>query len=141
SEQMQEQASPNLIDYMTSLPSFAGNYTPQSSTQNLSSGTAGTSSVNLRNLGTNRTLVLINGQRSVPSTITGLVDVNTVPKQLIERVEVVTGGASAAYGSDAVSGVVNFILDTDFTGFKAEASGGMTDYSDNGNYTLSMTLG
>ena len=74
------------------LPSFAGNYTPQSSTQNLSSGTAGTSSVNLRNLWTNRTLVLINGQRSVPSTITGLVDVNTVPKQLIERVEVVTGG-------------------------------------------------
>src|SRR5690606_27324077 len=107
------------------------NYTPQGSTQNVSSGTAGTSSVNLRNLGTNRTLVLIDGQRSVGSTVTGLVDVNGIPQQLIERVEVVTGGASAAYGSDAVSGVVNFILDKKFTGFKSEASGGMTTYGDN----------
>ena len=140
-EQVQQQATPNLIDYLTTLPSFAGNYTPQSSTQNVSSGAAGTSSVNLRNLGTNRTLVLIDGQRSVPSTVTGLVDVNTVPSQLIERVEVVTGGASAAYGSDAVGGVVNFILDKDFTGLKSEVSGGTTSYGDNDNYKVAVTAG
>ncbi|HEY4368038.1 MAG TPA: TonB-dependent receptor [Steroidobacteraceae bacterium] len=140
-EQMQQQAAPNVIDYLTSLPAFSGNYTPQGSTQNVSTGTAGTSSVNLRNLGTNRTLVLIDGQRSVPSTVTGLVDINTIPQQLIERVEVVTGGASAAYGSDAVSGVVNFILDKKFTGFKSEVSGGGTDYGDNGNYKVAMTFG
>ena len=140
-EQVQQQAAPNLIDYLTTLPAFAGNYTPQSSTQNVSSGTAGTSSVNLRNLGTNRTLVLIDGQRSVPSTVQGLVDVNTIPQQLIERVEVVTGGASAAYGSDAVGGVVNFILDRKFTGFKADVSGGVTDYGDNQNGKISLTGG
>lgn len=140
-EQIQQQASPNLIDYLTALPAFSGNYTPQGSTQNVSSGAAGTSSVNLRNLGTSRTLVLIDGQRSVPSTITGLVDINTIPSQLIERVEVVTGGASAAYGSDAVSGVVNFILDRKFTGFKSEVSGGMTTYGDNANYKVALTAG
>ncbi|WP_116807927.1 TonB-dependent receptor plug domain-containing protein [Steroidobacter cummioxidans] len=141
SEQVAQQATPNLIDYLTTLPAFSGNYTPQSSTQNVSAGTAGTSAVNLRNLGTNRTLVLIDGQRSVPSTVTGLVDINTIPAQLIERVEVVTGGASAAYGSDAVSGVVNFILDKKFTGFKSEVSGGITSYGDNASYRVAMSMG
>jgi outer membrane receptor protein involved in Fe transport len=140
-EQVQQSATNNTIDYLTTLPSFAGNYTPQSSTQNVSTGTAGTSSVNLRNLGTTRTLVLINGQRSVPSTITGLVDVNTIPSQLIERVDIVTGGASAAYGSDAVSGVVNFILDTKFTGLKGEVSGGVTTYGDDRSWKVALTGG
>jgi outer membrane receptor protein involved in Fe transport len=140
-EQVQQAATNNTIDYLTTLPSMAGNYTPQNSTQNVSAGTAGTSSVNLRNLGTNRTLVLINGQRSVPSTITGLVDVNTIPQQLIERVDVVTGGASAAYGSDAVAGVVNFVLDTKFTGVKGEVSGGVTTYGDDRQWKVSLTAG
>ena len=140
-EQVQAAATNNIIDSLTVLPSFAGNYTPQNSTQNVSTGTAGTSSVNLRNLGTTRTLVLVNGQRSVPSTITGLVDVNTIPSQLIERVDVVTGGASAAYGSDAVSGVVNFVLDTKFTGVKGEVSGGVTTYGDDRQWRVVMTAG
>lgn len=141
SEQFQQQAAPNVIDYLTTLPAFAGNYTPQTSTQNISAGTAGTSSVNLRNLGLQRTLVLINGQRSVPSTVSGLVDVNTIPSQLIQRTDVVTGGASAAYGSDAVAGVVNFILDTKYTGVGGEVSGGITDYGDNGNFKVALTAG
>ncbi|MGE4064438.1 MAG: TonB-dependent receptor plug domain-containing protein [Rhodospirillaceae bacterium] len=140
-EQLQNQASPNLIDYLTSMPTFSGNYTPQSSTQNISQGTAGTSSVNLRNLGIERTLILINGQRSVPSTVSGRVDVNAIPSQLIQRTDVVTGGASAAYGSDAVAGVVNFILDTRFTGVKGEISGGVTDYGDNANGKIGLTAG
>ncbi len=139
-EQFAQQATPSVIDYMATLPSFSGNYM-SNSTQNVSSGAAGTNSLNLRNLGTNRTLVLIDGQRVVPSTVTGLVDISNVPQQLIERVEVVTGGASAAYGSDAVSGVVNFILDKNFTGFKAEASGGLTSYGDDENYRVSATGG
>jgi iron complex outermembrane receptor protein len=140
-EQVQQSATNNTIDYLTTLPAFAGNYTPQNSTQNVSAGTAGTSSVNLRNLGTNRTLVLINGQRSVPSTITGLVDVNTIPSQLIERVDVVTGGASSAYGSDAVAGVVNFVLDNKFTGVKGEVSGGVTTYGDDRSWKVALTAG
>lgn len=140
-EQVQSAATNRLIDSLTSLPSFAGNYTPQSSAQNVSTGNAGTASVNLRNLGTTRTLVLVNGQRSVPSTITGLVDINTVPDQLVQRIDVVTGGASAAYGSDAVSGVVNFVLDTKFTGVKGEASGGVTTYGDDRQWRVAVTAG
>ncbi len=140
-EQLQQQAAPNVIDYLTTLPTFSGNYTPQSSTQNISAGTAGTSSVNLRNLGVERTLILINGQRSVPSTVSGRVDVNAIPSQLIQRTDVVTGGASAAYGSDAVAGVVNFVLDTKYTGIGGEVSGGVTDYGDNANFKVSLTAG
>jgi iron complex outermembrane receptor protein len=141
SKDFEQAATSKVIDYLTTLPSFAGNYTPQNSTQNASSGTAGTSSVNLRNLGPTRTLVLINGQRVAPSTISGLIDINTIPLQLIKRVDVVTGGASAAYGSDAVSGVVNFILDTKFTGVKGEVSGGVTTYGDDRQYSVALTAG
>ena len=139
-EQLQRQASPNLIDFLNTVPAFSGNATLQSGQANLSAG-AGISSLNLRDLGPSRTLVLINGQRSVPSITDGRVDVNTIPSQLLQRVDVVTGGASAAYGSDAVAGVVNFVLDTHFTGLKGEVSGGITDYGDNRNGKISLTAG
>jgi len=77
----------------------------------------GTSTVDLRGIGPQRTLVLINGRRLTPSTQTGVVDLNNIPVRLIDRVEVVTGGASAVYGSDALAGVVNFILKDDYQGF------------------------
>ncbi len=80
--------------------------------------------VNLRNLGIARTLVLFDGQRVVSSNIYGGgVDLSTIPADLVKRVDIVTGGASAAYGSDAVSGVVNLILDKTFTGIKGELEG------------------
>lgn len=141
SEQFEQQTSPNVIDFLTTLPAFAGNYTPQGSAQNASSGAAGTASANLRNLGANRTLILLDGQRIVPSTVSGLVDINTIPSQLIERLEVVTGGASAAYGSDAVSGVVNFILDKDFTGIKTDVSFGTTSYGDDDRFDIAISGG
>ena len=140
-DEISKQATPDLIDYLSTLPVFGGNYTPQSSSQNASSGTAGTASINMRNLGANRTLVLIDGQRVVPSTVTGLVDVNMIPTQLLQRVDVVTGGASASYGSDAVAGVVNFILDKKFTGIKADLSGGVTQYGDDPEFKVSLTGG
>ena len=139
-QQFQQQASPNVIDFLNAVPAFAGNQTLQTGQGSLSAG-AGNSSLNLRNLGGTRTLVLINGQRSVPSDTAGRVDVNSIPSQLLQRVDVVTGGASAAYGSDAVAGVVNFVLDTRFTGVAGEVSGGITDYGDNGNGKLSLTAG
>ena len=140
-ERFQQQASPKVIDYLTTLPSFSGNITPQNSADSISSGTAGVSSINLRNLGSTRTLILINGQRVVPSTIDGRVDVSAIPAQLIQRVDIVTGGASAAYGSDAVAGVVNFVLDTRYTGLSGEISGGITHYGDNANFNVSLTAG
>ena len=85
--------------------------------------------LNLRNLGPQRTLVLMDGRRVPPTSFTGLVDVDVIPEMLVSRVDTVTGGASAAYGSDAVAGVVNYILDTRFVGLKLEASGGMSNYA------------
>ncbi|RZM29945.1 MAG: TonB-dependent receptor, partial [Sphingomonas sp.] len=131
----------NIADFVNQLPALAGSTRPANSRLNLSSGQAGINALNLRNLGETRTLVLLDGRRSVPSTITGLVDINTIPQSLISSIEVVTGGASAAYGSDAVAGVVNFVLDKKYTGLKATVDSGVTTYGDGGNYSGSITAG
>jgi iron complex outermembrane recepter protein len=127
----------NIADFVNQLPSLAGSTRPSNSRLNISSGQAGINALNLRNFGETRTLILLNGRRSVASTITGVVDVNTIPQMLVERVEIVTGGASASYGSDAVAGVVNFILDNDFEGLKIEADSGVTSRGDGFNYSFS----
>jgi outer membrane receptor for ferrienterochelin and colicin len=95
----------------------------------------------LRSLGANRTLVLVNGHRTVPSTWDSQVDINIVPVGLVERLEVVTGGASAAYGSDAVSGVTNIILRKNMQGIKAGAQMGVTQYSAAKQYTFNLSGG
>ena len=92
-------------------------------------------------LGVNRTLILLDGHRTPASAVTGDVDINTIPQQLVQRVDVVTGGASADYGSDAVGGVVNFILDKEYTGFKASADYGETDAGLQPSYKIDATYG
>lgn len=131
----------NIADFVNTLPSLAGSTRPSNSRLNISSGQAGINALNLRNLGADRTLILVNGKRSVGSTITGLVDINTIPQALISRVEVVTGGASAAYGSDAVAGVVNFILNNKYEGIKVEGDAGITQEGDGFNYSASLAVG
>jgi len=138
---IKESAPENLADLVNELPAVVGSATPQNSNLSLSNGQAGIHALNLRGLGTVRTLVLLDGKRSVPSAITGIVDINDLPQGLVERVEVVTGGASAAYGSDAMMGVVNFILDKSFTGLKSELSGGRTTYGDDDNWKGTATAG
>ena len=101
----------------------------------------GTATINLRGLGANRTLVLINGTRAVPTSQGGVVDINTIPNALIADVEVLTGGASAVYGSDAVAGVVNFILKDDFEGAQANVSHELTQEGDAGITSADITLG
>ncbi|MGK2909190.1 MAG: TonB-dependent receptor plug domain-containing protein [Sphingobium sp.] len=140
-KELKAEAPANISDFVNTLPAVRGSGTAASSNGSLSNGAAGVNSVNLRNLGPSRTLVLFDGQRSVASTTTGQVDVNTFPQALIERVEVVTGGASSAYGSDAVSGVVNFVLNQSFTGFKTEYEHGVTTYGDAPNHKFSATGG
>lgn len=140
-KELKAEAPANITDFVNTLPAVRGSGTAANSNGALSNGAAGVNSINLRNLGTARTLVLFDGQRSVASTTTGAVDVNTFPQALIERVEVVTGGASSAYGSDAVSGVVNFILNKRFTGVSLEAEHGVTTYGDGPNYKLTATVG
>jgi outer membrane receptor protein involved in Fe transport len=101
----------------------------------------GTATVDLRGLGATRTLVLVNGRRLNPSVNDGTVDLNNVPTRLIERIEVVTGGASAVYGSDALAGVVNFILKEDFEGLDIGYQNGFSDEGDGNEYQLDMVLG
>jgi iron complex outermembrane recepter protein len=134
-------ATSNVADTLTTLPVFANSQSPASAVSGISAGTQGLNVLNLRGMGGNRTLTLFDGQRSVPSLFSGEVDVNNFPQQLIERVETVTGGASAVYGSDAVAGVVNFILDKDYTGLKSEFASGTTNYGDDDSYKASITGG
>ena len=131
----------NIGDFVNTLPTVRGSQTSSTNAGSLSNGQAGIATVNLRGLGAQRTLVLIDGQRSVASTTVGFVDTQTVPQGLIKGIEVVTGGASSVYGSDAVSGVVNFILNRDFEGLKTEYEFGITDHGDVPNHTLRVTAG
>lgn len=140
-EQIRASAPANVADFVNELPALSGSTEPQNSNSAISSGAGGINALNLRGLGNARTLVLLDGQRSVGSTITGSVDVNNLPQMLISRVDVVTGGASAAYGSDALSGVVNFVLDKDFTGLSVEADAGITTYGDDKSWKLGIAYG
>lgn len=141
-EQIQNQSpTNNLADFVNQLPALAGSTRPANSRLALSSGLAGINALNLRNLGEIRTLVLLDGRRSVGSSVTGLVDINTFPQQLVKSVEIVTGGASAAYGSDAVAGVVNFVLDKKYEGLKLSADSGVTTYGDGFNYSFQAAGG
>ncbi len=133
-----------LMDQLDLLPQFMGNATIDDTSNFFGGGylgAGGQSSLNLRGVGGNRTLVLVNGRRIVPSNRNSTVDISLFPQGLIQRTEVVTGGASAAYGSDAVTGVTNFILNTQFTGFDAHLQGGISDISDAENYRASVAAG
>ena len=112
-------------DLINSLPQvFAGQG------GSVSNGATGTATLDLRGLGAERTLVLVNGRRLAPGTpSTSAADINMIPAALIERVDVLTGGASSVYGADAVAGVVNFVLDTDFEGFKINANYGVYNHN------------
>jgi len=108
---------------------------------NRNNGSAGTATVNLRGLGTNRTLVLMNGRRMVPYDINGIVDTANIPTALIERVDVVTGGASAVYGSDALAGAINFVLKENFEGAALDYTHSQTGEGDGNKDSISLTLG
>jgi outer membrane receptor protein involved in Fe transport len=139
--QIQAQGITNVQDLVQKLPQ-AG--IPGFSRTNTNFATTGNgiSSINLRNLGSDRTLVLVNGRRFVAGVAgSSIVDVNNIPADFVERVEVLTGGASAAYGSDAVAGVVNFVLKDHYEGITARAQYGISSRGDNRNYEASITGG
>jgi iron complex outermembrane receptor protein len=138
---LERNAEPNIFTTIAQLPSLQGSTGATTGTFSTSSGQQGLSSFSLRGLGTIRTLTLLDGQRVVPANITGVPDISLFPQLLVERVDVVTGGASASYGSDAVGGVVNFITNKRFEGFKANVEGGVTTYDDNKQYLLQVAAG
>src|SRR5436190_6106021 len=126
-------------DVLNDLPSIRNTFTISNSSRFL--GTTGLSLLDLRGLGTNRTLVLVNGRRHVPGDGSASVDINTIPADLIDRVDVVTGGNSAVYGSDAIAGVVNFVLKQDYDGIQVRGQGGLSKYHDLGNEYISVLAG
>ena len=141
SEQIAAQGITNIQDLAQKLPQVGIPGLSRANSNFLTSGN-GVSSINLRNLGDQRTLVLVNGRRFVAGLAgTSIVDVNNIPTDFIDRVEVVTGGASAVYGSEAVAGVVNFVYKDKIDGLIARAQYGLTDQGDNQQWQASLTGG
>jgi outer membrane receptor protein involved in Fe transport len=137
--EINRQAPATIASYLNQLPSFGNATSAKNPAINVAGG--GAEFVNLRNLGTTRTLVLLDNRRVVESTTAGGVDTVTLPFGLIKRVEVVTGGASAAWGSDAVAGVVNFVLDRDYQGLGLNVESGVSDRGDAGYVKANVTAG
>ncbi|SOB79534.1 TonB-dependent Receptor Plug Domain [Sphingomonas guangdongensis] len=143
---LQESGNTNVTEFLRRVPALTNSLdnsrTAGNSQTEASIGSAGLNLLDLRGLGTNRTLVLVNGRRHVASQFdTAAVDINAIPTDLIERVDVLTGAASAVYGADGVSGVVNFVLRRDFDGIAARGQVGISDQGDAGNRFASIIAG
>ena len=141
-EQIQYSGHPTLEETLNQLPQVL----PQPGrSSNYNGGDndvgVGAAVVDLRGLGAGRSLVLLNGRRVAPSGVGNAVDLNLIPQFLVERVEIITGGASAVYGSDAIAGVVNFITKKDYSGFGLEASATMADAGDAETYDVNVVFG
>lgn len=130
----------NMVESIAQVPSFFNTNVDRVSSNSGVSDVGG-SALNLRGLGRNRTLVLLNSRRIAPNNREGTVNIDILPSALVQRVDVVTGGASASYGTDAVAGVANFVLDTDFTGFKGHVQAGISRYGDDENGEIELTWG
>lgn len=135
----------NISEAVNRMPAFTNSLTTENSSA--ADMTGGVQNLNLRGINPNRTLILVDGKRIVGTTLAGFnnnggaVDINAVPNGLVSRVDVVTGGASAVYGSDALAGVVNFVFDKEYTGIKGDITGGITSRGDGENYKISLTAG
>jgi outer membrane receptor protein involved in Fe transport len=145
-EQIQRLAVTNVSDALNQIPSFRAQ--GSRATGGVFGNNLGAQTADLRGLGSNRTLVLIDGRRVVASTVTGgsftpggVVDLSIVPTSILSRAEVVTGGASAAYGSDAVAGVVNLIINDRLQGIRLQAQSEISERGDNEEYMLSLAAG
>lgn len=143
SAQIQQSGDTNLTDFLIDTPALTGSTTAiDTAGTGAGFGSAGLNLLNLRNLGSDRTLVLVDGRRHVAGLPgSAAIDINTIPTDLVERVDVVTGGASAVYGADAVSGVVNFVLKQNFEGLVARGQLGISEEGDAARRFGSITYG
>lgn len=140
-ETLSQSAPSNLPDALNRLPQFMNSQSQYKASTFSSTLSPQGNYLNLRGLGASRVLVLLDGNRVPPTTNNNGVDINSIPQLLVERVDVVTGGASATYGSDAISGVVNFILDKKFNGIKGVAQSGISTYGDGASYRFGLAAG
>lgn len=134
--EIEQQQQPEIERIFRNMPSAL-----PGDNSNVNNGTGGAATVNLRGLGSNRNLVLMNGKRMVPFNTTGSVDTSTIPTALIDRIDIVTGGASAVYGSDAISGAINVILKNNFEGVELDMSHSRTADADAQTKNVALTLG
>jgi len=130
----------SVMDGLADLPIFDGGRSPQTNVGNSSQNNA-SHQFNIRNVGITRTLILYDGRRIAPTSPTGEVDADIIPQMLLQRVDVVTGGVSAVYGSDAVAGVVNFITDKNFNGVKFDGHVGISEYGDDFEQRVGVAAG
>lgn len=142
-EAIQNSGVTNLTSFLTEAPALTGSYDSyDGSGANAGIGGVGLNLLDLRNLGTERTLVLVDGRRHVAAVPgSSSIDINTIPIDLLERVDIVTGGTSAIYGADAVTGVVNFVTKRDFEGLTVRGQAGISDRGDGASQFISTTLG
>ena len=140
SQEIQMSGEFSITDVVNDVPALLSSTSSESS---IDSGFAdGANVLSLRGLGASRTLVLVDGRRHVGGVQgSSAVDIGSIPSRLVERVEVLTGGASAIYGADAVTGVVNFIMKDNFEGFEVDASYGVSDHGDAGQTAITATWG
>lgn len=134
-------APSNVPDALNQLPQFQGSISQNMQADTGASKVRSGNYLDIRALGPQRVLILEDGRRLPPTSSNGATDANLIPQMLVDRVEVVTGGASAAYGSDAVSGVVNFIMNKTFEGVKLNAQSGVSTYGDNSSYKFGVAVG
>src|ERR1700733_4276443 len=142
SEQIESRAGLNLESYLNQLPNFNPAQTPtteNSDVQPSAVNTVGISTISLRGFGPNRNLVLIDGHRTTPVNALMETDINSIPSAMVDRVEIITGGASAVYGADAIGGVVNFITKKNYEGAQIDVQDSITQAGD-GNETRVSTL-
>lgn len=148
-EELARTTPSGVVDGLNKLPEFSNSLSPSKAASNFSNLPIHGNILNLRGLGTTganpkgplRTLILFDGNRVSPTEYVGTIDTNVLPQLLMKRVDVVTGGASAAWGSDAVAGVVNFVLDRKFTGISGVAQGGVADRGYAGNQRIGVAGG
>ena len=142
-ESLEQSGETNIVDFLLDTPALVGSSSlSQTSGSNGYFESAGLNLLNLRNLGEARTLVLVDGRRHVAAYPgTASVDINTIPTDLIKSIDILTGGTSAIYGADGVSGVVNFVLRRDFEGIRARGQIGISEVGDAGNKFASLTAG
>lgn len=144
SELLENSSSGSLEVNLNKLPQFNPTDTPTTEAgdiQATATNTPGSATVSLRGIGSNRNLVLLDGRRATPGNASMVVDINTIPAAAIERVEIITGGASSTYGADAVGGVVNFILKKNFQGMEISGQYGASERGDGEEFTIDGIMG
>jgi outer membrane receptor protein involved in Fe transport len=143
-EQFESRMGLNIESYLNQMPEFNPATTPvtsQGDVQITPVNSVGIASLSLRGFGPNRSLILVDGHRPVPTNALMVTDINGIPSAMIQRAETITGGASAVYGADAIGGVTNFILRDDFEGLEVDTQYGISEQGDSAEYRVSSILG